>query len=73
MGGLGLVLGIWCIIMLPSTYRFQAKFNNRKEQMHRQKIERKERKANERSGVDVGNTLCLFMLRYCPGATQRER
>lgn len=31
MAALGLALGIWCLIMLPSAYRFQQQFNSRRE------------------------------------------
>ena len=30
MAGLGLALGLWCIIRLPSAYRFQQQFNGRR-------------------------------------------
>ena len=30
IGGLGLVLGLWCLVMLPSAYRYQQKFNDLK-------------------------------------------
>src|SRR2546429_7063745 len=44
MAGLGFTLGVWCLVMLPSAYRFQEKFNGRREQ--RQKIEEQKRTAN---------------------------
>lgn len=28
MAGLGLALGVWCAVMLPGTYRWQARFND---------------------------------------------
>ena len=31
MAGFGFALGVWCIVMLPSAYRFQDKFNHRRE------------------------------------------
>ena len=45
MAGLGLALGIWCIVMLPSAYRLQEKFNGRREQ--RQKMEEKNKPAKQ--------------------------
>jgi len=45
MAGLGLALGIWCIVMLPSAYRFQEKFNGRREQ--RQQKEEQHRPADK--------------------------
>jgi hypothetical protein len=45
MAGLGLALGIWCVAMLPSSYRFQQKFNSRREQKER--IEEKNSKTNK--------------------------
>jgi hypothetical protein len=41
MTGLGSALGVWCVVMLPSAYRFQEKFNGRREQ--RQKMEKQSR------------------------------
>ena len=32
MAGLGFVLGIWCLVMLPSSYSQQKNFNSRSEQ-----------------------------------------
>ena len=37
MAVLGVVLGVWCIIMLPSAYRFQAQFNKRVEEIRLRK------------------------------------
>ena len=36
MAALGVVLGLWCIVLLPSAYRFQQKFNGRREQRQHQ-------------------------------------
>jgi hypothetical protein len=32
MAALGAGLGLWCIVLLPSGYRFQKQFNDRREQ-----------------------------------------
>jgi len=48
MAGLGVCIGIWCIIQLPSAYVFQRQFNNRKE--HR----RREEPANKPAAGNAG-------------------
>ncbi len=35
MAGFGFALGVWCMVMLPSAYRFQEKFNGRREERQR--------------------------------------
>src|SRR6267378_7396148 len=45
MAVLGLGLGVWCIIMIPSAYRFQEQFNGRREQ--RRKMEEQNKPANK--------------------------
>ena len=35
MAGLGFALGVWCLVMIPSAWRFQEKFNGRREQRER--------------------------------------
>ena len=43
MAGLGLALGLWCVVMLPSAYPRQQQFNRRREQ--RQKMHDQSRPA----------------------------
>jgi hypothetical protein len=57
MAGLGLALGVWCIVTLPSAYRFQETFNGRKEQ--RQKMEKKNKPANKPDAANPAMTLQL--------------
>ncbi len=59
MAGLGLVLGVWCVVMLPSAYRFQEKFNGRREQ--RQKMDEQNRPANK--SAPTGRPPYLRLLR----------
>lgn len=61
MAGLGLALGIWCVVMLPSAYRFQEKFNGRREQI--QKMKEQNRTANQSAPAptrSAGDTYGLF-------------
>ena len=44
MAALGFALGVWCIVLLPSAYRSQDKFNGRREQ--RQQMKEQSRTAN---------------------------
>lgn len=37
MAALGVVLGLWCIVLLPSAYRFQKEFNGRTNQRQQAK------------------------------------
>jgi hypothetical protein len=50
MAGLGFALGVWCVVMLPSSYRFQEKFNGRREE--RQKMERRDGTANQSAAAN---------------------
>jgi hypothetical protein len=34
MAALGLVLALFCVVQLPSAYRFQTKFNERSKKAH---------------------------------------
>jgi len=45
MAGLGLVLTVVCVVMLPSAYKFQKKFNDKKE--HLQKTQQRTQAANK--------------------------
>ena len=54
MAALGLALGVWCIIMLPSSYRFQKQFNDRK---HRQKLEQQNKSSNQPDAVNRPSNL----------------
>jgi hypothetical protein len=36
LAGLGLLLAAWCLISLPSAYRFQEQFNNRRREYREQ-------------------------------------
>jgi len=51
MAGLGVCLGVWCIVQLPSAYVFQKRFNDRKEQRHL-----KEEPANKPAAANAGLT-----------------
>src|SRR4051794_23611481 len=45
MAGLGFALGVWCIVMLPSTYHQQERFNDRSRK-YREKMERQNQTPN---------------------------
>jgi hypothetical protein len=47
MAGLGLMLGVFCIVQLPSAYRGQAKFNERSR--NRQKLEQRAAPVDKRT------------------------
>lgn len=32
MAGVGVVLAIWCVVLIPSAYHYQKRFNDRREQ-----------------------------------------
>ncbi len=53
MAGLGVCLGVWCIIQLPSAYVFQKQFNERNKQRRQQN----EKSANKRTIMDAVGAL----------------
>jgi uncharacterized membrane protein len=67
MAGLGVVLGLWCAVQLPSGYRFQKEFNGRREQRRQEMTP-----ANQRSAVDAGFAFWVDAGRSWSGATDSE-
>jgi len=67
---LGLALGVWCIIMIPSTYRFQRQFNGSREQ--RQK-EEQNRPANKPPARNAGFALGLAIGHHWPALPEPVR
>src|SRR5436190_17553015 len=63
MAGLGVVLLFWCVVLLPSGYHFQMKFNARREQrQHQEKTP-----ANKPAAGKAGFTRLFAIERLCPG------
>ena len=51
MTALGVVLGLWCIVLLPSAYRFQKEFNGRREQRQHQEATPANKPAAHNAGI----------------------
>jgi hypothetical protein len=71
MAFLGLGLGVWCIIMLPSAYRFQEHFNSRREQ--RQQKEEQNKPANKPAAGNAGWAPQLAIGHHWPGVPEPGR
>jgi hypothetical protein len=65
MAAFGLALGVWCIIMLPSAYRFQKQFNGVWEQ--RKQKEEQSRPANKPAAGNAGFAPGLAIGHHWPG------
>lgn len=65
MAVLGFGLAVWCIIVLPSAYRFQQQFNHRREQ---RQLEKDEAAPANKPTADPAGIACLFAIGHCcPG------
>jgi hypothetical protein len=60
MAGFGLALGIWCLVMLPSAYRFQERFNHRREENRIQNRARPRTMRLEPTPGGVGSSAARF-------------
>ena len=69
---LGLALTIWCGIESPSAYRFQEKFNGRREE-RRQKMERREETPNHALQRTRRERRCCNLRVPCAGSLSLGR
>ncbi len=51
MAGLGFALGVWCMVMLPSSYQRQERFNDRTRK-YREKMERQNQTPNKKRNAE---------------------
>jgi len=69
MAALGVVLGLWCIVLLPSAYRFQKEFNGRREQRRHEEAT----PANKPAAGNAGIAPRLTIGRHWPGVPEPGR